>query len=70
MAMTLRLGDHDEELLAELAAGDGISKHEAVLRAIRDQAAQRGHRRQVRELTAEVTAEYADAIRRLGEGPA
>ena len=70
MAMTLRLGDEDEALLAELASGDGVSKHEAVLRAIREQAAQRGHRRRVRELTAEVASEYEDALRRLGEGPA
>lgn len=35
MAMTLRTDDADDQALARLAARDGVSKHEAALRAIR-----------------------------------
>ena len=70
MAMTLRLTDDDEALVAVLAADyGGVSKHEAILRAVREQAAQHGHRDRVRAIATEVVHEYADALRRLGEGP-
>ena len=35
MAMTLRLNEDDEKVLAELAQRDGISRQEATVRAIR-----------------------------------
>jgi uncharacterized protein (DUF1778 family) len=68
--MTLRLTDEDDALLAELAqAWGGISKQQAALRAIREQAAQHAQRQTVLALTAGVQERYAEALRRLGEGP-
>lgn len=39
MAMTLRLSPEDEQLLAQLAEEDGVSKQEATIRAIHETAA-------------------------------
>ena len=49
-----------------LPAADGVSKHEATVRAIRDAAARRGHRDKVAELSAEARVRYADLLDRLG----
>ena len=38
MAMTLRLTDDDEKILAELAREEGVSRQEATVRAIREAA--------------------------------
>lgn len=65
--MTLRLTPEDERVLAQLAEDDGISRHEATLRAIREQAACRGHERDVRELSAAARTRYSDLIERLGQ---
>lgn len=40
MAMTLRLTEEQERALAMLAEAEGVSKHEAALRAIADAAAE------------------------------
>lgn len=66
MAMTLRLSDEDDRALAALAELDGVSKHEATLRAIRDSAARRAHQAEVRELSAAARERYADLLDRLG----
>lgn len=66
MAMTLRLTDDDERLLSALAAADGVSKHEATLRAIRAAAQRRAHREDVRRLSADARARYVDLLDRLG----
>jgi hypothetical protein len=66
MAMTLRLTEDDERALAELAAAEGVSKHEATVRAIREAAARRGHRAKVDELSAGARTRYADLLDRLG----
>ena len=65
MAMTLRLTDDDEQALAALAAAEGVSKHEATLRAIREAAARHGHRARVAELSADARERYADLLERL-----
>lgn len=65
--MTLRLSEEDERVLAELAEHDGVSRQEATIRAIREAAARRGHETDVRELSAQARARYADVLRRLGE---
>ena len=53
VAMTLRLDARDEETLAALAAAEGVSKHEAALRAIRATGAARQlHEDRVRVLSA------------------
>lgn len=67
MAMTLRLTDEDERALATLAELDGVSKHEAMLRAIRESATRRAHQAQVSELSAAARERYADLLDRLGK---
>lgn len=66
MAMTLRLTDEDEQALAELAAAEGVSKHEATVRAIREAAQRRGHVARVSELSESARHRYADLLDRLG----
>ena len=66
MAMTLRLSEDDERILAALAEAEGISRHEATLRAIREAAARRGHEAQVRDLSARARERYASVLERLG----
>lgn len=67
MAMTLRLTDADERILAELAERDGVSRQEATVRAIREAAARRGHQQLVGELSAQGRARYADLLDRLAQ---
>src|SRR5699024_10136658 len=69
MAMTLRLHDDDERLLAALAEAEGVSQHEARLRAIRCAAGRTAHREQVRRASADNRQRYADLLDRLGRGP-
>lgn len=64
MAMTLRLSDHDEQLLAVLA--EGVSKHEATVRAIRAAADRRVHRAKVRQASGAQRDKYTDLLDRLG----
>jgi uncharacterized protein (DUF1778 family) len=66
MAMTLRLTPEDELLLAALAEAEGVSRHEATLRAIRDAAARHGHEAKVEELSVRARERYADVLGRLG----
>lgn len=66
MAMTLRLTDDDEQALVRLAELDGVSKHEATLRAIRESAVRRAHQADVSELSAAARERYADLLNRLG----
>lgn len=66
MAMTLRLSDSDEQLLAALAEAEGTSKHEATVRAIRAAGERRLHREQVRQASAANRGKYADLLDRLG----
>ncbi|CAL8899749.1 hypothetical protein KVA01_02910 [Kocuria varians] len=66
MAMTLRLTEEDERVLADLAQADGISRQEATIRAIREVAARRGHERRVNDSSARARARYADVLDRLG----
>lgn len=67
MAMTLRTTSSDDLLIEELAQRDGVSKHEAVLRAVRTAAARELHRREVASSADRVMDRYAHLIRRLGE---
>lgn len=66
MAMTLRLTEDDERVLAALAEADGISKQEATIRAIREVAERRGHVRAVAASSARARSRYADVLERLG----
>lgn len=66
MAMTLRLSERDEQVLALLAAADGVSKQEATIRAIHEVAERRGHEARVADASRRVRVRYADVIERLG----
>jgi len=67
MAMNLRLDDQDAALLKSLAEAQGVSMHEAVLRAIRRSAWELGHTARVREASEEMQDRWGDVLRRLGE---
>lgn len=64
--MTLRLTPEDERLLAALAEAQGVSRHEATLRAVREAAARHVHQAKVADLSAQARARYADVLERLG----
>ena len=66
MAMTLRLTPEDERLLTALAQAEGVSRHEATLRAIREAASRHAHEADVAELSARARDRYADVLDRLG----
>ncbi len=65
--MTLRTTPELDAKIAVLAEADGLSKHEAVLRAIEETVERRGHAADRSKFTAEVQAQFGDVIRRLGE---
>ena len=64
--MMLRWTDEDERVLTNLTEADGISRQDAVIRAIREVAARRDHERRVSGSFARARARYADALDRLG----
>ncbi len=64
--MTLRLTPDDERLLAALAEAEGVSRHEAALRAIRDAASRHAHEAKVDELSVRAGERYGDVLDRLG----
>jgi predicted transcriptional regulator len=65
MAMTLRLNEEQERDLAMLAEADGVSKHEAMVRAITATAARRLRHDQVRALSQNGRERYAGLLDRL-----
>ena len=67
MAMTLRLTDEQDALLTDLAEAAGISKQEAVVRAITEQSARLSKDAQVRELAREAMARYGPLLDRLAQ---
>lgn len=66
MAMTLRLTKDDEAALARLAEREGVSRHEATLRAIHEADARRGHETAVAAASLQARRRYADLLDRLG----
>jgi len=66
MAMTLRLTEDDERVLAALAEAQGVSRQEATIRAIREVAARRGHIQAVAASSERVRTRYAEVLERLG----
>ncbi|MBN6034550.1 CopG family transcriptional regulator [Amycolatopsis sp. 195334CR] len=67
MAMTLRLNDEQERALAMLAEVNGVSKHEAVVRAITDAAARSVRDDRVRALSRDGRERYASLLDRLAQ---
>lgn len=67
VAMNLRLNDEDSALLRALAEEEGVSLHEAALRAIRRSARDLAHTSRVREATAEMLERWGDVLDRLGQ---
>lgn len=67
MAMTLRLTDEQDSVLSRLAEAEGVSKHEAVLRAITDAASRRLHEERVDQFAGEGRERYAALLARLAE---
>lgn len=67
MAMNLRLDEKDSALLKALAEAEGVSQHEAVLRAIRRNAQEVAHGARIHEATVEMQARWGDVLDRLGK---
>lgn len=67
MAMTLRLTEEQEAALTALAELDGVSKTEAVVRAIEERLARLSHQEDVLRYGREEAAHYADLLDRLGQ---
>lgn len=67
VAMTLRLTPDDEHALALLAEVDGVSKHEATVRAIHEAASRRLKEDKIRTLSASARERYASLLECLGK---
>jgi predicted transcriptional regulator len=67
MAMTLRLTDDQDRALQALADAQQISKHEAVLRAIEEQAARISIAADVKQWTDFAVDHYASLLDRLAQ---
>nr|WP_054054673.1 CopG family transcriptional regulator [Alloactinosynnema sp. L-07]CRK61634.1 Prevent host death protein, Phd antitoxin \ len=67
MAMTLRLTEEQERALALLAEAQGVSKHEAAVRAITESAARRVRDKRVCALSREGRERYASLLDRLAQ---
>ena len=65
MAMTLRLTKEQDTALALLAHMEGVSKHEAAIRAIESAAARALQQGQAREITASVIDTNMALLRKL-----
>lgn len=65
--MTLRLNPEEENALTLLGEAQGVSKHEATFRAIREAAVRQVHEEKVRRLSAAARSRYADVLERLGQ---
>ncbi|MFD4467391.1 ribbon-helix-helix protein, CopG family [Rhodococcus sp. NPDC058505] len=67
MSMTLRLTAEQDELLSELARSEGVSKQEAVIRAIAERAARLTQDSEVRTAARGAVAEYGPLLDRLSK---
>jgi len=67
MALNVRLSTEAERALAALAAEEGVSKNEAINRAILDRAARHSQEAEVRHLARRVIADYGPLLDRLAE---
>lgn len=67
MAMSLRLTDEQDQVLTALAEAEGVSKREAVVRAILERSAALDKDTEVRRLTRKAEAKYGPLLDRLGQ---
>jgi uncharacterized protein (DUF1778 family) len=67
MAMTLRLTDEQDRLLSELADAEGVSKQDAVIRAITERASRIAKDGEVRRLAREAIRHYGPLLDRLAQ---
>ncbi|PWW65423.1 ribbon-helix-helix domain-containing protein [Actinokineospora spheciospongiae] len=67
MAMTLRLDEEQERALTLLAESHGVSKHEAIVRAITEAAARSVRGDRVRALSQDGRERYASLLDRLAQ---
>jgi hypothetical protein len=66
MAMTLRTDDELDQALTELAEAEGISKQEAIRRAVIEKRDRTSRRTRIDSIARDVIVEYAEALDRLG----
>jgi hypothetical protein len=66
MAMTLRTDEELERALAELAEQEGVSKQEAIRRAVIEKRDRTSRRTHIDAIARGVIVEYAEALDRLG----
>jgi predicted transcriptional regulator len=67
MAMTLRTDSELEKALTELAEAEGISRQEAIRRAVIEKRDRVSRRARVDAIASELIVEYAEALDRLGK---
>jgi uncharacterized protein (DUF1778 family) len=67
MAMTLRLTDEQDRLLTKLAEAEGVSKQDAVVRAITDRASRLSKDAEVRRLARQAIQDYEPLLDRLAQ---
>jgi hypothetical protein len=65
--MTLRLNDEQDRLLSELADAEGVSKQDAVIRAITERASRLAKDAEVRRLAREAIRDYGPLLDRLAQ---
>ncbi len=65
--MTLRLTDEQDRALTELAAAEGISKQDAVVRAILERSSRLAKDSEVRRLAREAIRDYGPLLDRLAQ---
>lgn len=68
-AMTLRLDDDLKAIARELSASLHLSQQDVLRKALRDLHAATRRRERVLSVMDTVAADYAEPLRRLGEGP-
>lgn len=67
MAMNVRLTEEAERVLAALAEEDGVSKNEAINRAILDRGARSSRQKDVRALARNAIKSYGPLLDRLAQ---
>jgi hypothetical protein len=64
--MTLRTDEELDRALVELAEAEGVSKQEAVRRAVLEKRDRTSRRTRIDAIARDVVVEYAEAVERLG----